>query len=537
MADESAAGGTDTGAYMPATGRHRFLVVGASMLGTVFEWYDFFVYGTLASLLGEKFFPPTDALSGFLQSLAVFGAGFCVRPIGAIVFGQLGDRLGRKQTFVATIALMGASTAAVGLLPDYATAGTWAPVLLVALRLLQGLALGGEYGGAAIYVAEHAPAGRRGMHTSWIQSAVSAGFLLSLGVVLTCRLSLGESVFAEWGWRVPFLASVLLLAISLVIRLRLTESPVFRQMKSEGRLARSPLRESFSTWENTRRVLVALFGVAAGFTVIWYCGQFFALFFLQQVLHVDPTTAQLLMAVAALIGVPLMVLGGWASDRFGRRRVLLSGYALALVSLLPLFSLLAGAGNPELVHAMERSPVHVEGRHCGVSMSGSIGTTACARAKAFLNHRGISFTVREDPAFDVRVTLGTLQLNDFADGGLDEALRAAGFPDSAAPEKVRPVLILVALTGIAVLSALTYGPAGALLVELFPARLRYTSLSIPYHIGTGYFGGLLPFIAQYLAVSAGSVYAGVWYALAVVAMAFVVSYFLLPETRDWQVDQ
>ena len=527
------------------------LVIVASSLGTVFEWYDFFVYGILAALLGSLFFPSDNPTAATLASLAAFGAGFGVRPLGALVFGWFGDRIGRKYTFLVTITLMGGATAAIGFLPTYASAGIVAPVLLVALRLLQGLALGGEYGGAAIYVAEHAPANKRGQYTSWIQASVAGGFLLAVLVVLACRHATTPEEFAEWGWRIPFVTSLLLLAISLYIRLKLSESPVFRAMKEAGTVSKNPFRDSLSYPGNIKRVLIALFGVAAGLTVIYYTSQFGTLYFLQGTARVPEEEALLYMAAGAALAAPLYVAFGALSDRVGRKRLLLIGYALSMLLTFPIFHLMANAANPALARATAASPVVLElpGGACDFNVFAK-PTTACAKALNYLSKRGISYAKGsfgqhlrlEDPGGTVfmqdavALKVGDTRITGFDDKAYTAALAAAGYPDKADPAEKRPGLIILAIAAMVALSAMTYGQVAAILVELFPAHIRYTSMSVPYHIGTGYFGGFLPFISQYIVVRTGDAYAGLWYTVGVVAMAFVVTLIWLPETAGRDLD-
>ena len=517
--------------------RDRLIIV-ASSLGTVFEWYDFFVYGTLAALLGRLFFPSANATAGLLLSLATFGAGFGVRPIGAIVFGVLGDRIGRKHTFLATITVMGLATALVGVLPTFATAGIWAPILLVGLRLLQGLALGGEYGGAAIYLAEHAPKARRGFFTSFIQASVVGGFLLSLFVTLGTTAALGKIDFEAWGWRIPFLVSLLLLAVSLYIRLKLSESPVFMAMKAKGRTSANPLRETFATPGNVRLLLIALFGIAAGLTVIFYTAQFSMLYFLQQTALIDEGHAKLLCGITALLSAPLFVVVGHLSDRWGRRPMIVAGYGLTLLLLFPLFHLLAHAANPTLTRAAANSPIVVSGVGCHYDPFAHKQDTACGNAMQFFSGRGIGFHRMESTGLPLRITVGAataIDLDDinapFDKTHVEAALAVAGYPTAAHPGPRNDLLIVAAGLALGILSAMTYGPVAALLVELFPARIRYTSLSIPYHIGTGYFGGFLPFISQFIVARSGNPFGGLWYTFAVVAVAFVVTLVALPETR------
>jgi MFS family permease len=509
--------------------RDRLIIV-ASSLGTVFEWYDFFVYGTLAVLLGKLFFPSDNPTAGLLLSLATFGAGFGVRPIGALIFGVLGDRIGRKHTFLATITLMGVATALVGFLPTFAQAGIWAPTLLVGLRLLQGLALGGEYGGAAIYVAEHAPKGRRGFFTSFIQASVVGGFLLSLMVVLGTTALVGKDAFATWGWRVPFVVSLLLLAVSLYIRLKLRESPIFMAMKAKGTTSAHPLRETFGSAANVRLLLVALFGIAAGLTVIWYTAMFTVLSFLQTTMRVQETTAQLIVGAGALMGLGFFILFGKLSDSVGRKTPIMLGYAMTLALLFPIFWVMGGAANPALAHAAQRAPVVVSGAHCQYDLFPTQQANDCRRLIDYFAKAGIPYTKAVTPV--TVVTIGQVPVADMSNAGLDAALARGGYKlDKVIPTPANILLILVAILGLSALSGMTYGPVAALLAEMFPPRIRYSSMSIPYHIGTGYFGGFLPVIGQFIVAKTGDPYAGLWYTFAVVAMALVVTGFGLHETR------
>lgn len=518
--------------------RRDRLVIFASALGTVFEWYDFFVYGTLAVLIAKLFFPAANETAGFLLALATFGAGFGVRPLGAILFGYLGDRLGRKYTFLVTITLMGVATAAVGLLPTYAQIGIAAPILLVICRLAQGLALGGEYGGAAIYVAEHAPRDRRGLYTSFIQASVIGGFLLSLAVVLVSSAFVDPAEWEAWGWRVPFLFSLLLLAVSLWVRLKLEESPVFRAMKEAGELARNPLRESFDSRAKVKRMLVALFGIAAGLTVIWYTAQFQALYFLQNTLRVDDTAARVMIGIAAAFSLFWFILFGWLSDKVGRKKPIVIGYALTILLMFPLFHWMASAANPDLAAAMERNPVVVTGSDCRYDPFATGGqATPCGQVLDILSKKGIAYTKSEAAISTPVVTIGGQSMHVVDPIELDAALAAAGYPlGKTVPPPDRMWQIVLAITVIGLLSGMTFGPVAALLVELFPARVRYTSMSIPYHVGTGYFGGFLPFISQYIVARTGDPFAGLWYTVGVVAMALVVTALWLPETAGRELD-
>jgi len=514
------------------------LVIFASSLGTVFEWYDFFVYGTLATVIAKLFFPAASASAGFLLTLATFGAGFGVRPVGALLFGWLGDRLGRKYTFLITITVMGLATAAVGLLPTFASIGVAAPALLVACRLLQGLALGGEYGGAAIYVAEHAPRHRRGFYTSFIQASVIGGFLLSVAVVLVSTRFVDPGHWEAWGWRVPFLFSLVLLAVSLWVRLKLKESPVFQAMKAAGETARNPVKESFDSWPKVKLVLVALFGIAAGLTVIWYTAQFQGLYFLQNALHIDDTAARLMIGIAAAVSVFWFILFGWLSDKVGRKKPIVVGYALTILLMFPLFHWMASAANPELAAAMARSPVVVTGSDCEYHPFAKVQPTACGKVLDALSKKGVAYSKVAGPAGSApSAAIGGAPVDVSNPQALDAALKAAGYPlDKIVPPLSRAWQIVLAIVVIGMLSGMTFGPVAALLVELFPARVRYTSLSVPYHIGTGYFGGFLPFISQYIVARTGDPFAGLWYTIAVVAMALAVTLLWLPETAGRELE-
>jgi MFS family permease len=514
------------------------LVIFASTLGTAFEWYDFFVYGALANIIAGHFFPSDNPAVSFLIFLASFGVGFGMRPLGAILFGVLGDRLGRKYTFLVTISLMGGATAAVGLLPTYGAIGVAAPVLLVTCRILQGLALGGEYGGAAVYVAEHAPPNRRGFYTSFIQSGVSAGFMLSLSVVLLSNELVDKQAFAAWGWRIPFLFSLVLLAISLWVRLKLKESPVFKEMKEKGEVARNPLRESFDSWAKVRRILLALFGLSAGLTVIWYVGQFQSLYFLQNSLRVDDMVARTLVGAAAFGSVFGFIFFGWLSDKVGRRRLILIGYVLTLAFLFPLFHWIADAANPGLAAAMERAPVVVAGSDCRYDPFATKQATACGRILDALSKQGVAYTkVDGAPGAAPSVTIGGAPVDATDADSLAAGLAAAGYDLSKViPSAADSARIFVYLLMLGFFSGMTYGPSAAVMVELFPARVRYTSLSVPYHIGTGYFGGFLPFISQYIVARTGDPFAGFWYTFVVAGVAFLIALIWLPETAGKELE-
>ena len=508
------------------------LVIGASALGTVFEWYDFFIYGTLAAsgIIGRTFFPAGNEVVQTLLAWAGFAVGFGFRPLGAVLFGYLGDRLGRKYTFLVTITLMGVATAGVGLIPSAATIGFAAPALVLLLRVAQGLALGGEYGGAAVYVAEHSPPGKSGFYTSFIQAGVVGGFILSLAVVLATRGTLDAATWSDWGWRIPFLFSILLLAVSLWMRLKLSESPVFLAMRAQGERARNPLVESFTYPGNLKRMAVALFGIAAGLTVIWYTAMFTVLSFLQTTMRVEETTAQLITGAGALMGLFWFVLFGRLSDRIGRKPPIVIGYALTLVLLFPIFWAIGLAANPALSRAAARAPVVVAGPACGYSPFAATQADACGRLLDYFSKKGVAYTkTRAEVTF---ASIGGVVVADQSPAGLDAALTAAGYDlAKVRPSAGRVVLILLAILVLGALSGITYGPVAALLAEMFPPAIRYSSLSIPYHIGTGYFGGFLPFISQYVVAKTGDPFAGLWYTMAVVAMALVVTVIGLKEPR------
>ena len=530
------------------------LVIAASSLGTIFEWYDFYLYGLLATILSAQFFSGVNETTGFILALAAFAAGFFVRPFGALVFGRIGDLVGRKNTFLVTMGIMGFSTFAVGLLPSYATAGVLAPVLLVLLRLLQGLALGGQYGGAAIYVAEHAPDGKRGFYTSWIQTTATLGLFATLLIVIGTRSMIGEEAFAAWGWRIPFLLSVVLLLVSLWIRLQLNESPVYQRMKDEGATSRAPLTESFGRWPNLRLVLIALFGAVAGQAVVWYTGQFYALFFLEKTMKLDGATTNLLIAAALAIGTPFFIFFGWLSDRIGRKPIILAGCLMAALTYFPLFHALAGAVNPALAQAQARAPVSViaDAKDCSIQFD-PIGKNkfdrhSCDIVKAFVAKAGVSYANVDAPAgatAQLRVgeqviaaptipasadAIKTFQADAAA------ALKSAGYPAKADPAQANIPLAIAILVVLVLYVTMVYGPIAALLVELFPARIRYTSMSLPYHIGNGWFGGFLPTIAFAIVAANGNIYAGLWYPVAVAVMTLIVGLLLLPETRGRRIE-
>ncbi len=507
------------------------LVIAASSAGTIFEWYDFFIYGTLAAIIGKTFFPAGNETLQLLLVWAGFAVGFGFRPLGAILFGFLGDRLGRKYTFLVTVTLMGLATAGVGMIPSAASIGYAAPLLVLGLRVMQGLALGGEYGGAAIYVSEHAPAAQRGYFTSYIQASVVGGFVLSLIVVLGCKAMMGAAVWAEWGWRLPFLLSMVLLAISLWMRLKLSESPVFSAMQAAGELAGNPFVESFSYPGNKRRLFIALFGVAAGLTVIWYTAMFSALSFLKSAARVDDTAADIIVGIGAACGMVFFVIFGRLSDRIGRKLPIVIGYALTLLLLFPLFGIVGNAANPDLAAAAARAPVIVAGPNCTYQPFATEQPTPCGKLLSDLAGAGVSYHLVTAPALAATVggqplVLATYPWADKVQRG--KALQAALGRFGYDLGKVRPSLsnslkIIFALLAMMALSGMTYGPVAALLAEMFPPRIRYSSMSIPYHIGTGYFGGFLPLIASYIVAKTGNPYAGLWYTWGIVATALAVA--------------
>ncbi|PND36382.1 MFS transporter [Paucibacter aquatile] len=534
-------------------------VIFASSLGTVFEWYDFYLYGSLAAIIAKQFFSQLDPQAAFIASLLAFAAGFIVRPFGALVFGRLGDMIGRKYTFLVTILIMGLSTFIVGILPGSATIGAAAPVILIGLRMLQGLALGGEYGGAATYVAEHAPHGKRGAYTSWIQTTATLGLFLSLMVILGTRTVVGEAAFAEWGWRVPFIVSILLLAISVWIRLSMNESPAFQKMKSEGKTSKAPLSESFGQWKNLKIVVLALFGLVAGQGVVWYSGQFYALFFLTSVLKVDNATANIMVAVSLLLGTPFFVVFGTLSDKIGRKPIIMAGLLLAIVTYFPLFKALTNAANPDLAKAQATAQITLTVDMNTCSFQGSPiarevdFTSSCDIAKRALAQSSASYETLPGEAGSVAVIkigekvitgLNATKLNEhkFDEATtkgiaafkkeLAEGLKAAGYPAKADPAKVNQPLVVGILFILVLYVTMVYGPIAAMLVEMFPTRIRYTSMSLPYHIGNGWFGGLLPSITFAMVAQNGNIYHGLWYPIGVAAMTLVIGLLFVRETKD-----
>jgi MFS family permease len=590
-------------------------VIFASSLGTVFEWYDFYLYGSLAAIIAKQFFAGLDPTSAFIFALLAFAAGFIVRPFGALVFGRLGDMIGRKYTFLVTILIMGASTFIVGILPNYNAIGAAAPIILIGLRLLQGLALGGEYGGAATYVAEHAPHGRRGAYTAWIQTTATMGLFLSLLVILGTRTAIGEDAFQDWGWRVPFIVSLALLGVSVWIRMSMNESPAFKKMKAEGKTSKAPLSESFGQWGNLKIVILALFGLVAGQAVVWYTGQFYALFFLTQALKVDGATANILVAVSLLIGTPFFVVFGTLSDKIGRKPIILGGCLVAALTYFPLFKALTVAANPDLAHAQATAPVTLvsDDKECSFQFNptGTAKfTSSCDVAKQLLASSSVNYENVAGPAGSVAVVkVGDTVINSYsptkvtdadvpaakeaatkakegatkkvedlkaagavgkeaedklkdAEKGLKEAtatlasfdkdpkaaaakvidgqfkkavgaaLKTAGYPAKADPAKLNKPLIVAILTLLVIYVTAVYGPIAAMLVEMFPTRIRYTSMSLPYHIGNGWFGGLLPTTAFAIVAQTGNIYNGLWYPIIVAGITFVIGLIFVRETKD-----
>ena len=527
-------------------------VIFASSLGTVFEWYDFYLYGTLAAVIGKKFFTALDPNSQMIFSLLAFAAGFIVRPFGALVFGRLGDMIGRKYTFLVTIVIMGGSTAIVGCLPGYEVIGIAAPVLLIILRMLQGLALGGEYGGAATYVAEHSPRGKRGLFTSWIQTTATLGLFLSLLVILGARTAVGEEAFADWGWRIPFLVSIILLAISVWIRMSMNESPAFAKMKSEGKVSKAPLTESFGKWSNLKIVILALVGLTAGQAVVWYTGQFYALFFLTNTLKVDNATANLLIAASLIIGTPFFVVFGALSDKIGRKPIIMAGCLIAALTYFPLFKALTEAANPALAAAQAANKIVVtaDPSECSFQFNPTGTkkfTSSCDIAKQVLAANSASYET-VDGKGPATISIGSTTIESYASTGLakadatakdaafkktvGDALRAAGYPAKADPAKLNKPMVILILSILVLFVTMVYGPIAAMLVEMFPTRIRYTSMSLPYHIGNGWFGGLLPATGVAIVAQTGNMYNGLWYPIIVASVTFVIGMLFVKETKD-----
>jgi MFS family permease len=539
---------------------NQWLIIGASSLGTVFEWYDFYLYGLVAAVIAAQFFSGVNEVTGFIFALAAFAAGFAVRPFGALVFGRLGDLVGRKHTFLITMGIMGLSTFAVGLLPSYKSAGMIAPIALLTLRLLQGLALGGEYGGAATYVAEFAPPGKRGFYTSFIQCTATLGLFAALLVVIGCRTYLGEDAFKEWGWRIPFLVSAILLAVSLWIRMQLAESPVFLKMKSLGTTSKAPLGEAFGRWSNLKIVLISLLGAVMGQAVVWYTGQFYALFFLERTLKVESATTNILIAVALVLATPGFVFFGWLSDKIGRKPIIMAGCLLAMLTYFPLFGALTRYANPALYAAQTSAPVTVvaDPKDCSFQFDpigkNTFTSTSCDIAKAFLAkasvtykgqdapagtvaqiHSGSSVFTAPDPkvltnAAEKKASIAAFQKE------VKTALNAAGYPDKADPAAVNKPMVVLILFTLVLYVTMVYGPIAAMLVELFPARIRYSAMSLPYHIGNGWFGGFLPTTAFAMVAATGDIYYGLWYPITVAGITLVLGLLFLPETFKRAID-
>ncbi|HEY8022968.1 MAG TPA: MFS transporter [Burkholderiaceae bacterium] len=529
-------------------------VIFASSLGTVFEWYDFYLYGSLAAIIAKQFFSGADPSTGFIFALLAFAAGFIVRPFGALVFGRLGDMIGRKYTFLVTILIMGSSTFIVGILPAYSSIGIAAPIILISLRILQGLALGGEYGGAATYVAEHAPQNKRGAFTSWIQTTATLGLFLSLIVIQVTRMTIGEDAFAEWGWRIPFLISVFLLGVSVWIRLSMNESPAFAKMKAEGKTSKAPLTESFGKWKNLKIVILALLGLTAGQAVVWYTGQFYALFFLTQTLKVSGQTANFLIAGSLLIGTPFFILFGSWSDKIGRKKIILAGCLIAALTYFPIFQGLTHFANPALESALSKSPVVVtaDPEKCQFLFNPTGTkkfTSSCDISRTVLAQASVAYTSEDAPAGSIAsIKVGDKVIQGYDSTGLPkeetaakdkafkkelgDAIKAAGYPTKADPEQINYAMVVVLLTILVIYVTMVYGPIAAMLVELFPTRIRYTSMSLPYHIGNGWFGGFLPATAFALVAYKGDIYFGLWYPIIIAAMTFVIGSLFIPETKD-----
>ncbi|EZP33235.1 MFS transporter [Pseudomonas sp. RIT288] len=517
-------------------------VIFASSLGTVFEWYDFFLYGALAAVISKQFFAGVNDTTAFIFALMAFAAGFIVRPFGALVFGRLGDMIGRKYTFLATIILMGIATFCVGLLPTYASIGIAAPIILVVLRMLQGLALGGEYGGAATYVAEHAPIGKRGFHTSWIQSTATLGLLLSLLVVLGCRYFTGDQ-FEVWGWRIPFLLSIVLLGISTWIRLSLHESPAYLKMKEEGKASKAPIRESFGKWENLKVVLIALFSINAGQAVTFYAAQFYVLFFLTQFLKMDPAVANSLLIISVVIGAPFFIIFGWLSDKVGRKPVLMLGLLLATALYFPIFKSLAHYANPAIDLASRQAPITVlaDPATCTFQFD-PVGKakfdSPCDKVKTFLVKQGLPYSSVAAPAGSgVQVSIGDVKIDGYDESALRGAVTLAGYPQQADLQQINKPMIVALIVALIIISAMCYGPLAALMVELFPTRIRYTSMSLPYHIGNGWFGGFLPTVSFALVVYTGDIFYGLWYPVLITGVSLVVGMICLRETKNIDLDK
>ncbi|HYR56884.1 MAG TPA: MFS transporter [Myxococcaceae bacterium] len=513
-------------------------VIIASSVGTVFEWYDFYLYAILAPFFAGLFFPSANQTAALLGAFGAYAAGFLVRPFGAIIFGRIGDLVGRKYTFLVTIVVMGLSTVFVGFLPTYATLGFAAPAILVALRLAQGLALGGEYGGAATYVAEHSPDEKRGYNTAWIQTTATLGMMFALIVIGISRFTMAPATFSSWGWRIAFWLSIPLLLISIYIRLKLNESPIFRRMKSQGKASKSPLTDSFFKYPNNKYVALALFGATAGQGVVWYTGQFYALFFLTIYLKLDYKYAYMLVGLSLLLGTGFFLVFGALSDRFGRKKIIMAGCLLGALTYFPLFKALTHYVNPALEQYQNSTPISVAATDCNfhIFIGPWSDQTPCDRAKDFLGKAGLSFkSVPAQPGEKVVTTIGNIVIKGFDAGKYTAALKATNYPTSANPDQVNWFMAELVLFIMLIYVTMVYGPIAAFLVELFPARIRYTSMSLPYHIGNGWFGGMLPLLATAIVASAGDIYAGLWYPIIVAAATFVIGSIFVRETKDVRI--
>ncbi|MBI3229311.1 MAG: MFS transporter [Burkholderiales bacterium] len=526
----------DTGQELTSNAELRKVIFGSS-LGTSFEWYDFFVFATLASIMGPLFYPKALGETGtFLASLATYGAGLVLRPFGSLLFGKMGDVIGRKATFMITMTLMGISTTCVGLLPTYEQVGILAPILLVTLRCLQGLALGGEYGGAATYVAEHSNPGARGFATGWIQICANMGFFLSLVVVLTCQSFISDADFKTWGWRVPFLLSVVLFGVSLYVRSKLKDSPVFLAMKKAGKLTQSPVRETYGDWKNLKMVLLSLFGAVAGVGIIWYTGQFYALIFLTKSLKVDPPTAQVMMSIGLALAMPFFVIAGMISDKFGRKRMMMIAFLLAIFTYIPIFKALTHYANPALEKAIATTPVVVKSNECTIQyFSGPVSD--CEKVKEFFNAAGVPHTLVAGNGPGVVTTIGAIEFQGYSPDKLKAALKASGYPAKANPAEINKPMVVALIFILVLYVCMAYGPIAAYLVELFPTRIRYSSISMPYHVGTGYFGGFMLYFATLISTTTGDIYSGLFYPIIIAAMSFVIGGLFLPETKDWDINR
>ena len=535
----STAAPAGTGERVITSAEERRVIV-ASSVGTVFEWYDFYLYATLAPFFATLFFPKGNATAALLSAFVTYAAGFLVRPFGALIFGRVGDLVGRKYTFLVTIAVMGGATAAVGFLPTFETIGWAAPFMLVILRLLQGLALGGEYGGAATYVAEHAPDHRRGYATSWIQTTATVGFFLALAVIGIARGMMKPADFSNWGWRIPFILSLVLLAISIYIRLKLQESPIFQRLKAQGKRSKSPIKDSFFKYPNNKYAALALFGATAGQGVVWYTGQFYALFFLTITLKFDWATAYLLIALSLVIGTPFFIVFGALSDKIGRLKIILTGCAIAAITYIPLFKALTHYGNPALEKYQNSTPISIAGTNCQMHIFVTPFTkfSACDKAQDFMSKNGLSFATLPPQADDVVIKVGSIEIKGYDEAKLKEAFKQTGYPNPAfKKDEMNFGMVLLILVIMVLYVTMVYGPIAAFLVELFPANIRYTSMSLPSHIGNGWFGGMLPLIATAWVAASGNIYQGLWYPIIVSVITVVIGGLFLRETKDVKIHE